>query len=224
MIRVWLRSAFLLVGTVGLAVAVAMGGSVPIGSLVGGKNATLDGQVALPHTTLLSGDNLQVNDGLAMVTLNQGNRMILGRGTEVSFRREANGVAVSLTRGKMLLYHPEAGTALQVKIGDVTVVPARGYQTTGEIAMSNGLLLVTAKEGTLQVEESGSTKQVCKGNTITLATTASRARDPVSSGKQHIGHKEPLTMAAVAGGVAATLVTVALARTSKSASSVVPTP
>lgn len=220
-----LRSTlFMLVGGVGLAAAAALGSSAPVGSLVGSKNATLDGQVPLPHTTVLSGDNLQVRSGLAMVTLDQGSRMILGGETEVSFRRGADGVAVSLTHGNMSLYHSEAGTRFRVKIGDVIVVPTRGCRTMGEIAMVSGLLRVTAKEGALEVEASGTTKEVRKGRTIMLASTVGRVPAPTPPGNQHIGHKAHLTMAAVAGGAVATLVTIALVRTSRSASSVVPKP
>jgi acetylornithine/succinyldiaminopimelate/putrescine aminotransferase len=73
-----------------LTVTVGIGGSMPVGALMGSKNATIDGQVPLPHTTLLSGDSLHVSNGLAVVTLEQGNRMLLGRETEASFLREAD--------------------------------------------------------------------------------------------------------------------------------------
>jgi len=184
--RTGFSSVLLLLGGMGLAVAMATGSSMPVGSLLGSKNATVDGQTPLPHTTLLSGDNLQVNDGLAMVTLDQGNRMILGRETEASFLREANAVSVSLTRGSVLLFHPETSRAFRVKVGDVTVAPAKGYKTLGQIAMVDGLLVVTAKDGALQVEKAGTTQEVGKGKTITIATTAAGAPTPSPRGNRHL--------------------------------------
>lgn len=214
----------MLVGVMELAVAMAIGSPVPVGSLLGSKNANLDGRVALPYSTLLSGDTVQVSNGLAMVSLDQGNRVILGRETEASFLREADGLSVFLTRGAMSLYHGKAGTGLRVRVGDVTVAPAKGCRTRGEIAMVNGLLLVTAKDGSLQVGEPGSTIEVAKGKTIRIVAAAARAPTPVPPGTRHISHKVVFTMAIIAGGAATTLTTIALTRTSSTASPVTPAP
>jgi hypothetical protein len=213
-----------MVGVMLVAAATAVAGPTAIGSLVGSRNATLDGQAPLPHTTMLSGDDLQVNDGLAIVALDQGNRMILGRGTEASFSREADGVTVSLARGNVSLYHSEEGSGFRVKAGDVTVAPAKGYRTLGEVAMADGLLLVTAKTGTLQVEKGGATQEVTQGKTITLATNAAGAPAPVPpkrhikhilfpEGTPHITAATPLVVTAiVAAGAATTLSVIALTR------------
>lgn len=218
----------LLVAIAGLGPALAA--PLPIGSIVGSKNAILDGQQALPHTAVLSGDSLQVNDGLAMVTLDQGNHMLLGQGTQASFVREADGVTVSLARGNVSLYHPESSTGFQVKAGDVTVVPAQGYKTLGEVAMVNGLVVVTAKDGRLQVEKNGSTQEVSSGKTITVATETARAPMPDPSGKRHVKHIFHLSssdllyvgLAAEAGGAATAIVLAT--RTPKQASPVTPAP
>lgn len=198
-------------------VAAVLAGLIPalasppvVGSLAGSTNATLDGQAPLPNTTVLSGDKLQVRDGLAMVTLDQGNRMVLGRGSDASFSRDDSGVTVALTRGNASLYHPAAGTAVHLKVGDVTVAPAQGFKTLGEVAMVNGLLLVTAKDGTLQVEKAGTTQEVSAGKTITVATQAARAPAPVPSGNSHIktiwGTNELILVGAIAAGVTATAI------------------
>lgn len=186
--RMGLYPVLMLVGALILGAATVMGGPLPVGALVGSRNATLDGQAPLPHTTLLGGDNLQVNnDGLAMVALDQGNRMILGRGTAVSFLRQADGVTVSLARGNVSLYHSQQGSEFNVRAGDVTVSPAKGYRTLGEIAMADGLLLVTAKGGALEVEKSGTMQEVANGKTITLAMTAAGAPAPVPP-RRHLKH------------------------------------
>ncbi|MCL5006490.1 MAG: hypothetical protein M1404_08130 [Acidobacteria bacterium] len=208
----------------------ALASPLPIGSIIGSQNAILDGQQALPDTVVLSGDNLQVNDGLAMVTFDQGNRMILGHNTEASFLREADEVTVSLTRGNMSLYHPETSRDFRVKVGDVTVAPAQGDKTLGEVAMVDGLLLVTAKDGALQVERAGTTKEVSAGKTITIATTAARAPAPNPSGNRHLKHifhpsKKDLLilgLAAEAGGGATAIVLGT--RSPKAASPVTPGP
>lgn len=189
--RLGLTWVVALAGFMVFTVATAIGSPAPVGWLLGSRNATLDGQAALPHTAVLSGDNLQVGNGLAMVSLDQGNRMIMGRDTEASFLQQADGVTVSLTRGTMSLYHQGAGEALRVKIGDVTVAPSQNSRTLGEVAMADGFLLVTARDGTLQVERSGRTEEVSKGKTITIAAKAADAPAPAPQegrGKEHIKH------------------------------------
>jgi len=181
-------SALLVTLSLVLTVTMAMAGAMPVGALMGSKDATVDGQAPLPHTTLMSGDSLQVKNGLAMLALDQGNRMILGRQTQASFLREADAVTVSLTRGNLSLYHPQTVSSFRIKAGDVTVSPAKGYKTLGQVAMADGFLAVSAKEGALQVEKSGAVQQVAQGKTITISTDAASAPvpGPQGRGKPHL--------------------------------------
>lgn len=202
--------------------ALAASGPIAIGSVIGSKNTTLNGRTSLPHTTVLSGDTLRVSDGVAMVVLNHGTRLMLGRGTTATLIRPNGGVVAALSRGSIRFYHAMEGTGFRVKIGDVTVSPAQDHRTLGEVAMASGLLLVTAKEGVLQVEESGHVREVSKGKTITIATGTGRASTPVPPGKQRIIRTRDLTTAVAAGGAAATLATVELTQTNKTASATMP--
>ena len=185
-----LGSALMITVSVCLSLTMAMAGAMPVGALMGGKNVTLDGQAPLPHTTLLSGASLQVSNGLAMVALDQGNRMVLGSETEASFMRDADTVTVSLKRGNLSLYHPPASRSFRVKVGEVTVSPAKGYQTLGQVAMLDGMLAVTATDGTLQVENGGAIQEIAQGKTIMLTASAAMAPNsgPQEQGKPHIRH------------------------------------
>ena len=145
------------------------GGPDIVGSLVGSRNATLDGDHPLPNTVLLCGDKLQVNDGLAMVTLQRGNRVALGGQSEASFLYGVAGVTVLMNRGSLSLYHSQGGSGFKVKVGDVTIVPAGGPRTLGEVELAGGTLVVTAKDGSLDVEKEGATRKVAKGYTLTIA-------------------------------------------------------
>lgn len=200
-------SVLLITLSLGLSVTMAMAGAMPVGALMGSKDATVDGRAPRPHTTLLSGDSLQVKDGLAMLALDQGNRMVLGSQTQASFLREADAVTVSLAHGNLSLYHPQAVRPFRIKAGDVTVSPAEGYQTLGEVAVVDGFLAVTAKEGALQVEKGGAVQQVAKGKTLTIATDAARAPSPgpQGRGKPHLKRIPPglLIALGVAAGTAA---------------------
>jgi outer membrane lipoprotein-sorting protein len=156
----------------------AMGGSAAIGSLAGSRNTTLSGQEAMANTTVFSGDSLHVRDGVAVVALGQGSRMVFGRETEASFLKEGDGVTVLLGNGNVSMYEPETGSAVRVKAGDVAVEPAAGYKTLGEVAMVNGAVQVTAKEGMLKVEGQDGVKEVAAGKTLTVAAKTARAPMP----------------------------------------------
>ena len=202
-----LGSVLLITLSLGLSVTMAMAGVMPVGALMGSKDATVDGRAPLPHTTLMSGDSLQVKDGLAMLALDHGNRMILGRQTQASLLREADAVTISLTRGNLSLYHPKAVSSFRIKSGDVTVSPAKGFRTLGEVAVVDGFLAVTAREGALQVEKGGTVQQVSKGKIFTIETDSARApaADPQGRGKPHLKRVPPglLIALGVAAGTAA---------------------
>jgi hypothetical protein len=178
------------VAVMGIGLMPLLGGSAAVGSIAGSRNATLSGEALVPNTTVFSGDKLQVRDGVAVVALEEGNRMVFGRETEASFEREAKDVTVMLSRGNVSMYHPGASAGVAVKAGGVTVRPVAGYVTRGEVAMLGGSLVVTAKEGTLQVERQGRTEQVVKGKTVTMPVTAASPvpspAAPPQAGNAHI--------------------------------------
>ena len=161
-----------IVAVLGIGMMPLLAGSAAVGSIAGSRNATLSGEALVPNTTVFSGDHLQVKDGVAVVALDAGNRMVFGRETEASFLREAKSVTVLLSRGNVSMYHPGAGRGVEVKAGGVTVAPVAGYKTLGEVAMLDGSLVVTAKQGKLQVERQGRTEEVAEGKTVTLPVTA----------------------------------------------------
>jgi len=146
----------------------AMAGSAVIGSVAGSMNATVGGQSLLPNTTIFSGDSLQVRDGVAVISVSNNSRVIFGRDTVASFLREGSEVTVLLSQGNVSMLHPTDGAAVRVKAGSVSISPAPGFKTLGEVAMLNGSIVITAKDGSLNVEDHGATKNVAKGQTIVL--------------------------------------------------------
>jgi hypothetical protein len=190
-----------------------LAGSAVIGSVAGSMNATIGGLAALPNTTIVSGDNLQVNEGAAVVAIGETSRMVFGRQTVASFLRDADEVTVLLSHGNLSLYHPQEGVALRIKVGDITVVPSKGFKTLGEVATVGDNIVITAKEGALRVEGNGSALEVAKGKTISLPSRAARAAAPGSSravvGAAGIGWQ---VASVAAGGTSAALSGVAISR------------
>ncbi len=203
---------WVLLGT--LAGARAFAGSAVIGSVAGSKNATIDGQLVLPHTTIVSGDSLQVNDGAAVVAIGDTGRMVFGRQTTVSFFREGDEVTVVLNRGDLAMYHPQDGVALRVKVGDVTVMPVKGFKTLGEVAMVGSGVVITAKEGSFRVEGNGSALEVAKGKTVAIAMKAAATGNPGPARQAGgLGPRLDLEIAAIATlGTAAILTGIAVSR------------
>jgi hypothetical protein len=180
-----LRFCLLLLVAAMVGVVPMYAGSAVIGSVAGSKNATIGGQALLPNTTLFSGDSLHVNDGVAVVAMGQGSRMVFGRETEASFMRDANEVTVLLGQGNVSMYHPMEGSALRVRVGAISVVPENGFVTEGDVAMLNGSLTVTARQGALRVEGNGPAMEVAKGKTITI--NAKNAAAPQAGGAPAAG-------------------------------------
>lgn len=199
----------LLVAVVGLLSARAA--SPVIGSVAGSKNATVGGLQLRPNTLLASGDQLQVNDGVAVVAMERGSRMVFGRETVASFERGKGGVTVLLGQGNVSLYHPATGFGMRVKVGELAVEPAAGYATLGEVALSGATLVVRAQEGALRIEGKGPAMQVVKGKTITLPVHVSAApqHSLAPAGKasgSHMTQEELFAIAGLAaGGTAAGL-------------------
>jgi len=157
----------LLTGAV--ATVPALAGSAVIGSVAGSMNATVGGQSLLPNTTIFSGDSLQVRDGVAVIAVGNNSRVIFGRETVASFLRDSNEVTVLLSQGNVSVLHPNDGSPVRVKVGNISVTTAPGFKTLGEVAMLNGSVVVTAKDGSLQVDNNGTMKNVVKGQTIVLS-------------------------------------------------------
>jgi hypothetical protein len=204
----------LFVFLVAMAVSVsAFAGSAVVGSVAGSMNATIGGQALLPNTTIFSGDSLTVKDGAAVVAVGLGSRLVFGRETVASFLRDPGEVTVLLGQGNVSLYAAE-GVGLRVKVGEVSVLPAAGYKTLGEVALLNGTVVVTAKEGKLRVEGSGPAVEVVKGKTITvLARSPQGGAAGAGSGAARMSTSTALQLASIAaGGISTVLSGVAISR------------
>ncbi len=187
-----------------------LAGSAVIGSVAGSMNATVGGQSLLPNTTIFSGDSLQVRDGVAVVAIGNASRMVFGRDTVASFLRDANEITVLLSQGNVSVFHPTDGTSVRVKAGNVSIAPAAGFKTLGEVAMLNGSVVVTAKEGALQVDDHGTARSVAKGQTIVIAPKTAQKKGGAGWGG---GGSTALEVAAVgAGGAAAVLAGMGMSR------------
>jgi len=189
-----------------------LAGSAVIGSVAGSMNATIGGQSLLPNTTIFSGDSLQVRDGVAVIAVGNSGRVICGRDTVASFLKEADRITVVLTQGGVSMLHPTDGAPVRVKAGDISITPASGFKTLGEVAMLDGSIVVTAKEGSLQVDNHGSTRNVAKGQTIVLSP---RTNDNKGAGNAGWGSGGNLALDVAilgAAGTGAILAGVAMSR------------
>jgi trimeric autotransporter adhesin len=153
----------------------AFGGSAAIGAIAGSRDATVGGEAVQPNTVVFSGDTLRVADGAAVVAMNTGSRVVLGQRTAASFLKGSDEVVVVLEQGNVSMYHPGSAEPLRLRLGGLSVGPAKGFNTLGDVAMLNGMAVVTAKEGMLRLERNGSAIEVSKGRTISVPVKVTRA-------------------------------------------------
>jgi hypothetical protein len=202
--------------TLGVIVALSalpsLAASAVVGSVAGGTNATIGGRALKPNTTLFSGDSLRVKDGAAVVAMGMGSRMVFGQETVAIFERGANEVTVTLAQGNVATYHPADGIPFRVKVGDVSVIAAKGYKSLGEVAMVNGIVVVTAKDGTLKVEGPGRSMDLAKGKTIAITPKTAKSPAPGQGGtaagaaSSHLSTAQWVSIAGLgAGGMAGTM-------------------
>ena len=198
--------ALLFVLLLGFASIPAFAGSAVVGSVAGSMNATVGGQPLLPNSVIFSGDSLKVRDGATVIALASGSRLVFGRETEARFLREGNGVTVLLGEGSVSVYHPEGSAEVRVNANNVSIAPAPGFKTLGEVAMLNGAIMVTSKEGLLRVEGNGSPVEVATGKTITIGSRMARAPRPQGGGQgMGGGGSTALEAGALGAGAAAAI-------------------
>jgi len=165
----------------------AYAGSSIVGSVAGSTNATIGGQPAINGSTIFSGDSLKVTNGVAFVTLGKGSRAVFGRNSQVSFLREGEGITAQLASGSVSIFQPgEEQNGMRVKFDNMTIGPAGGYKTLGEVAMLGETVVVRTKEGMMTVNfANGKTTQVPAGKALTLAPTQRAPQE--AAGSQHFG-------------------------------------
>lgn len=200
----------LLLGIVGAAPIFA--GSAAIGTVAGSLNATVSGQALLPNSTVFNGDQLQVKDGAAVIALMNGSRMTLGSQTQAQFFRETDGVSVALAKGNVSMYHPAKGSDLAVNAEKWSITPGKGYKTVGEVAMLNGAVVVTTKEGSLHVAGNGQTMDVAQGKTVTLLSKNAAMPQTGTSQKLVSGNTGLEAATLGVAGVGAVLAGIAMSR------------
>lgn len=200
----------LLLGIVGAAPIFA--GSAAIGTVAGSLNATVGGQTLLANGTIFSGDQLQVNNGAAVIALANGSRMTLGSDTQAQFLEATSGVTVALNKGNVSMFHPAQGSAVAVSAEDYSITPGKGYKTVGEVAMLNKAVIVTAKEGTLHVVGNGRALDVAQGKTVTLTPKNAAMPQTGTSQKLVAGNTGLEAGALGAAAVAAVLAGIGISR------------
>jgi len=147
-------------------VPLALASSAVVGSVTRSKDASVSGQTLLPNTTIFSGDSLEVKDGVAVVVVGNNCRLILSRNTTATFLKDTNEITVTLNQGNVSAYYSLEGTPLRVKAGEVSITAAPGPKAVGEVTMGDGSIVITAKEGTLQVEDQGAVQNLPQGQTM----------------------------------------------------------
>jgi len=152
-----------------LASIPALGDSNVVGAVVAAKNASVGGVALMPGHTIFSGDDLRVEYGMTLVTMGKGSRMVFGRDTVASFERNSSEVTALLERGSVSVYHPmDDLMPLRLEVGNLSIVPAEGFGTLGEVAVAGEGVVIKTAQGLLRVEADGTGQafQVAKGETV----------------------------------------------------------
>lgn len=186
----------------------AFGGSAAIGTVAGSLDATMAGEAIQPDTVVFSGDTVRVAEGAAVVAMNTGSRVVLGQRTAASFLKRDDEVVVILEQGNVSMYHPGSAGPLRLRLGALSVAPAKGFNVRGDVAMLEGMAVVTVKEGVLRLEKEGSAVEIRRGHTLAVPTKAGRVPQGAPSAgagapPQHVGGSSSIMQWATLGAGAA---------------------
>jgi hypothetical protein len=197
------NSACLLLFASGALVPI-FGASTPLGSVKQSTNATLSGRPLLPETLVFSDQVIQVGDGAALIAINDGSRLVLGKETVASLRQERGELAVLLNGGSLSIYHQSTSGTLRVKADDLSVVPESGFRTLGQVTVLNGTVVVSSKNGMLRVEGHGQPFEVRQGKTITIRQRSDRSPQ-VAAGSGRVRLSSVASWAGLGAGVLGTI-------------------
>jgi len=75
---------------------------------------------------------------------------------------------VTLNQGNVTAYYFPEGTPLRVEAGEILITAASGLKAVGEIAIVDGSIVITAKEGSLQVDNLGALQILPQGQTTVI--------------------------------------------------------
>ena len=177
-------------------------GSMIVGSAIAGSHAMVAEREMRPGATILNGDRVQVADGTALVSLEDGSRMTLGSNTVLSFETQPRGVKGVLEKGTVDFFHPATDSPTRLEIADVEVVPGSGFETFGAIAMTGDTLIVVTSKGSLRIQGGGESVDVPEGKMITLHSHPARAPQiSATTARPAFVHDIKVGTLAVAGAV-----------------------
>lgn|SRR5487761_261353 len=164
-------------------------GSDAIGTVIGSLNARIGQQTLRPNTAIFSGDILNVGNGTAVVVLEHGGRMTLGRDTDASFRIESQAVTLVLGRGIVSLFQEGQGAALRVRAASATIQTGEA-NTAGSVTRLGNALVVTVKRGVFLVKRAGKVVRIVHGQTMVVNAQGMRGGAKyslVGSGNSKLG-------------------------------------
>jgi hypothetical protein len=162
------RACLLALVLAGLAGVPLLAANSAIGSVTRSTNARLSGQKLLANTAIFSGDTLQVNDGIAVVSVPTSNEIILGSETVASFSGDPKDITVKLSKGNLSMIHSSSGSHLQVTVEEISITADTGGKVHGVVAMVRDAVVITAKQGALVVDDQGTSQTVPQGKTVVI--------------------------------------------------------
>jgi hypothetical protein len=187
-------------------------GTVVVGSVAGGTDATVGSEKLVPGYTLFSGDNVHVQKGQAFINVGHGTHLVFGQNTSVSLDKGSDGVTAYLSKGSVSLVHPgEDSDSVRLKIGNLMIVPGQGFATVAQVAATDRELVISTASGMVRVEADGKTIEIPKGKAahfVPKTQAPQQAGAPKFSG----GHDWVLNAFAVLATTAIVLAIIALSR------------
>lgn len=125
-------SVLLLLPTIVLAA-----GSAPLGTLRCEGTVYVESAKAPFESVIFSGDQVTTADGRATLSLSQGTRVVLERGSSAALVKSQDGLTLGLEKGQLSL-RSNPQTPFQVETSGLTLAPTGRFPSLAEVTMLSG--------------------------------------------------------------------------------------
>lgn len=169
-------SVFLLLPTIVLAA-----GSAPIGTLRCEGTVYVESAKAPFETVVFSGDKVATADGRATLSLSQGTRVVLERGSSAALVKSQEGLTVGLEKGQLAL-RSDPQTPVQVETSGLTLAATGRFPSLAEVAMlSDGAVSLSVRRGAVVVRNLRAEPVVVRAGNFIVISPRLANQDPAKT-------------------------------------------
>jgi len=180
-------------------------------------HATVNGSDSPNSSAVFDGDVIATPIGAAATIDSQGSMVLVMPNSSVQFK----GNAVDMGNGDVVV---TTSKAMAVKVGKFTITPAAGQSAKFEVSHAAGMIVISARQGSLNISDGKNTQVLQEGQQTTQSDSGElAAKDQTPASGTSAVHVSKTTAWWIGGGIAAGGATAAILLATRGSSHAVST-